>query len=188
MTWQAPEFDGGSPITGYYVEKRSGSKRWSRINKKSISACELRIDDLIGGSEYEMRVCAENEAGTGEPSATTGKFIAKEPYEVPGRPDAPTVGEITALAATLSWQPPASDGGAPITGYVVEMRSGGDAKWRAVQTVEGTEATVGDLTEETEYEFRVAAQNKAGVGKVSQPSKPAKYGKQQAGTGQTQDR
>ena len=29
LTWKAPEFDGGSPITGYYVERKQVSQRSS---------------------------------------------------------------------------------------------------------------------------------------------------------------
>ena len=34
----------------------------------------MNIEDLIEGSECEFRVCAENEAGVGSPSETTGPF------------------------------------------------------------------------------------------------------------------
>ena len=178
LHWEQPEFDGGSPITGYYVEKLSG-KRWIKVNKKPLTACSLVIDDLIEGSECEFRVFAENDAGAGEPSDTTGRFIAKNPYDVSGRPDAPEVTEITAESASLSWSPPAKDGGAPITNYVVEMKAKTDVKWQNVskgQPVTETSFKIPGLTEGTEYEFRVSAENKAGVGQPSQPSKVAKYG------------
>ena len=176
LSWEAPEFDGGSPIKGYYVEKLSGT-RWIKVNKAPTNKLVMEFDDLFEGSEYEFRVSAENEAGIGKPSQTTGKFIAKNPYDAPSRPGAPVVDEINPDTATLSWQPPESDGGAPITNYIVEMRQGGDIKWRPVnKNVTDTKFQVPDLREETQYEFRVSAQNKAGISEPSQASKPAKYG------------
>ena len=87
LNWQPPENDGGSPITGYTVERLSGT-RWVKVNKKPIKECTLSLTDLIEGSDNEFRVCAENEAGVGEPSDTTGRFKAKDAFDVPGRPDA----------------------------------------------------------------------------------------------------
>ena len=46
ITWLEPETDGGSPITGYYVERYSGS-RWLKINRKSVTSLELKMDDLV---------------------------------------------------------------------------------------------------------------------------------------------
>ncbi len=152
---------------------------WVKVNKKPTKQCTLTLNDLIEGSDCEFRVCAVNDDGVGEPSYTTGHFKAKDAFELPGRPDAPEVTEITAESASLSWSPPASDGGAPITNYVVEMKAKKDIKWKNVskgQIVAETEFTVPDLSEGVEYEFRVAAENKAGVGQQSQPSKAAKYG------------
>ena len=159
------------------MEKRSGT-RWIKASKKPITACQLKLDDLIEGNDYEFRVCAENEAGIGEASETTGKFVAKNPYDVPGQPDAPEVSELTADTATLTWNPPTSDGGAEITNYVVEMKAGSSIKWAPVKKdIKETTFVVSGLKEETTYEFRVAAENKAGVGKASPPSKSVKYGK-----------
>ena len=39
-----------------------------------MSGLRMSLDDLIEGSECEFRVCAENEAGVGPPSETTGPF------------------------------------------------------------------------------------------------------------------
>ena len=178
LTWDAPEFDGGSPITGYIVEKLSGT-RWIKVTKKSITKCELTINDLIEGTDNEFRVMAENKAGQSKPSETTGRFKAKDPYEVPGKPENPEVAEITPDSAHLKWEAPESDGGSPITNYIIEMKSRKDLKWRKVNkdNVTDTEFTVPGLVEGEEYEFRITAENKAGPGQPSKPSKPAKYGK-----------
>ena len=87
--------------------------------------------------------------------------------------------EITPADALLSWSPPASDGGAPITNYVVEYRKVGDVRWTPVngdtESLAEPSFKVPALMTETDYEFRVAAQNKAGTGPYSAPTK-AKYG------------
>ncbi len=177
LTWDAPEFDGGSPITGYYVERLSG-KRWVKVNKKAIPNQELDITDLVEGSDCEFRVLAENAAGISKPSDSTGRFIAKEPYNKPGRPDAPEVSEITAESASLSWKPPSDDGGSPITNYILEMKSSSDVKWKNVsKDISETQYTVTGLSEGVEYEFRVSAVNKAGAGQASKPCQAAKYGR-----------
>lgn len=76
---------------------------------------------------------------------------------------------------TLAWTKPTYDGGAPLIGYVVELRvkgtgKKGDEGWKrcnvAAQLI-GTEFTVSSLDEKLEYEFRVSAQNQVGL---SQPT------------------
>ena len=82
---------------------------------------------------------------------------------------------------TLSWTPPDSDGGAPITKYILEKKEAFSSRWSEVTKVTSTEFKVTGLKEGSEYQFRVSAENKAGVGKPSEPSesKVAKlpYGK-----------
>lgn len=75
----------------------------------------------------------------------------------------------------LRWAEPDTDGGSPVTGYVVEKRDRFSTRWTPVVTrgeVREASLTVTGLVESQEYEFHVAAQNKAGVGKFSEPSKP----------------
>ena len=68
------------------------------------------------------------------------------------------------------------DGGAPIIGYVVEMRPkkpdmSQDEGWKrcnaAAQLVR-MEFTVTSLDENQEYEFRVCAQNQVGIGRPAE--------------------
>ena len=78
--------------------------------------------------------------------------------------------------ASLKWAPPASDGGAPITNYVLEHRIEGGVKWvRATDDkCPDTAFTVKGLKPDMLYEFRVCAENKAGVGPASDPTSPVK--------------
>ena len=151
--------------------------RWMKVNKKPVTNLSLTINDLVEESDNEFRVCAENAAGISKPSETTGRFKAKDPFTVPGRPEVPEVVEITKEAIALKWKAPNSDGGSPITNYIVEMKNPRDTKWKVANKEKLTETkfSVTDITPDTEYEFRVTAENKAGQGQASQPSKPVKY-------------
>ena len=86
--------------------------------------------------------------------------------------------EITAEHMMVTWTPPASDGGAPIENYILEMREQGQSKWKRVPKDKSTDLSfpVKGCQVEKAYEFRVIAENKAGEGPPSQPSEPAKYG------------
>ncbi len=50
----------------------------------------------------------------------------------PGPPQAPKGSDITKETAVLTWEPPAEDGGTPITGYHVERRMTSSARWAKV--------------------------------------------------------
>ena len=73
---------------------------------------------------------------------------------------------------TVSWTPPKSDGGSPIIGYKVERKETTSTRWIKVNAdlVSKTSLLVTGLTEKSEYQFRVTAENKAGPGPASEPS------------------
>ncbi len=78
------------------------------------------------------------------------------------RPPSAPVGQAAGAGdaqATVSWQPPADNGGAAITGYRVTVSPGGQ-----VLTSTGSPLTVTNLTNGTAYTFAIAAQNSAGYG------------------------
>ena len=80
LTWEPPESDGGSPVTGYFVEKMASySSRWSKVNKEAVSELTLSLTDLEEKVEYQFRVSAQNAAGTGPPCEPI-KIIAKDPF------------------------------------------------------------------------------------------------------------
>jgi titin len=92
----------------------------------------------------------------------------------------------------LNWQPPIRDGGSPITGYVIERRTAANYKWHvsipsddsfprplllgvsfqgATEPVAETKTKVHGLHTGHKYEFRVRAQNLAGLGEPSNSTK-----------------
>ena len=95
LTWKAPEFDGGSPVTGYYVERQQAyAARWIKVNRVPVTTPRLDIKDLVEHNVYDFRVAAENKAGLGQPSAATGNITAKDPFDKPGKPNSPDVSDV----------------------------------------------------------------------------------------------
>ncbi|CAF4327933.1 unnamed protein product, partial [Rotaria magnacalcarata] len=64
------------------------------------------------------------------------------------------------------WTRPQNDGGNPVKGFIVEKKEKGTDRWIPVNRdpIAGVEYTVPSLANGKEYEFRVAAVNKAGPG------------------------
>lgn len=80
IQWEAPGFDGGSPIMGYHVEKKDrNSLMWQKVNSSIISNREYRIIGLIEGLEYSYRVYAENNAGLSPVSEQSKHALAISP-------------------------------------------------------------------------------------------------------------
>lgn len=74
------------------------------------------------------------------------------------------VTNISKVDADLKWLEPSSDGGSPITNYVVEKRDVRRKAWQTVDTtIKELKYTVTALNEGSLYVFRVAAENAVGT-------------------------
>uniref|UniRef100_A0A4W6E0L8 Titin n=1 Tax=Lates calcarifer TaxID=8187 RepID=A0A4W6E0L8_LATCA len=168
VTWERPTNDGGSPIQGYIVEKRDkDGVRWTRCNKRTVSELRFRVTGLLENHSYEFRVAAENAAGVGTPSAPTMYYKALDPIFKPGPPNNPKVVDTSRSTVSLTWGKPIYDGGCEIQAYIVEACNGASDEWFMCTPPTGitdTSFTVKKLLEKHEYQFRVCAINKVGVG------------------------
>lgn len=80
LTWQPPEDNGGSSISGYIIERKEAkSDRWLRINKNYVTMTRYRSSGLIEGLEYEYRITAVNSRGAGKPSESSAITVAMDP-------------------------------------------------------------------------------------------------------------
>lgn len=81
IAWDVPAVDGGSPITGYVIEKKD-SKRgdYSFVAHVDSTTLQLKITRLFEGVDYVFRVFAENPAGLSSPCETDKPIRAKIPF------------------------------------------------------------------------------------------------------------
>lgn len=94
-------------------------------------------------------------------------------FLLPAKPDEPKgpirFDEIDATTVTCSWDPPVRDGGAPISGYVVEQRDAHRPGWMPVcDSVSRPTFKFENMIEGDEYVFRAAAVNRYGTGEFLQ--------------------
>jgi len=81
IVWNAPAKDGGTPIIGYHVERRSKtSKHWVFLTKDPVPDTSLVVKDLFEDMVYEYRVTAVNKMGAGKPSDASLPITARNPW------------------------------------------------------------------------------------------------------------
>ena len=171
LTWVAPLSDGGFPITDYLVQlSGDGGATWMEIYRQPSPECIAVASGLMNGHPYLFRVTAANSRGRGRPSAPTQ---ALRPAGLPGPPFLQG-SQGSDRSITLTWSPPAMDGGLPILGYVIETSHDGGSTWVLTDRQDGyvNSARLTGLVNGIPYQVRVSALNAVGRGPSSAPSLP----------------
>ena len=78
-------------------------------------------------------------------------------FAPPAKPSAPQnlkVKDTGRTDVTLTWEAPASDGGAKVTGYIIEKQEGVDGEWVLSTMTKKTNIKITGLTADTLYNFR----------------------------------
>lgn len=176
LYWRSPVEDGGSRVTHYLIEKKEAGKPNWVPHADHCRDTFITLQGLNENTEYEFRVLAVNQNGASEPLTTTQSFVIKLPFGKPDAPGEPEVNEIGNNFVTLTWTRPASDGGGMIRGYWVEKKEKDSDRWIKVnlQPIQCCQCNVPNLIESKEYEFRVFAENDAGLSEPSTASKSVK--------------
>ena len=169
LSWKAPSDDGGSAITGYQIEMSlDGGFSWSRLVANTASTHTGYSDDgLAPGTTRHYRVLAINSIATGAPSNVASATTATV---LPGAPLILSVAANGISQIDLSWSAPASDGGAPITGYQIKVSTDDGATWSVLRMNTGSTATTYAhemLPPGTTRHYQVSAVNRVGVGPAS---------------------
>jgi Fibronectin type III domain len=164
VSWAPPASDGNAPITAY----RLTTSPFTRTVSVAGNARSATLTRLSDGTAYRVLVAAVNGAGRGKPGRSAG--VTPE-VTVPTAPVGVTAAPVSS-GVEVSWQPPLSNGGSTVTGYVVTVTG-------TTQTItagaSGSSVTVTGLTAGTAYTFQVAATNAQGQG-PAEASPPATDG------------
>jgi titin len=165
LTWTAPVAKGGSPITGYLIEKSLDGTTWMVVTSNTGSSLtSFNVAGLANGTTTYLRVSAINGAGNGLPTGAvtvTPLTTASAPQTLVATPGNTQV--------ALVWAAPLDNGGSAVTGYTVQVSSNSGATWSTMANVVGTSYTATGLTNGTSYAFRVLAVNGGGAGSASTP-------------------
>lgn len=154
VEWQAPADSGGTPVTRYVAAASPGGLV---CETQGTTACE--ISGLSNGTTYTFTVTAFNPLGASAPSAASApaKLVAG-----PGMPNS-VKAKATGTTVTVSWRPPLSSGGLPISGYTVTASNGGRSCSSRTTTCRITGLEPG-----RSYSFTVRARNSKGLGSAAQ--------------------
>jgi hypothetical protein len=172
VRWTAPSTDGGSAITGYQVRViDTAGAQIGALRPAGATATSLTVTGLTNGASYRFQVAATNAVGTGPNSALSAAVI---PATVPGAPVIDTASSGVAggtITARANWNPPTSNGGSAVTGYVVRalrMSATGTVLATTKSASQPSTARALTMTLQTgNYRFTVQAINKAGSGPQS---------------------
>lgn len=187
VSWKEPIDDGGTEIIRYIVEAldRTLGNDWHEMKECTPADRQTKLEGLVNRHKYRFRVLAVNKIGKSQPCEMTGDdILIKDPWDEPTQPGRPNILDWGPSHCDLSWEAPESDGGAPITNYVIEYKEKSMAMWevgRVMSVEECSErrgllhGTCPGLVEGSEYIFRIKAVNKGSKGQwnYSIPSDPS---------------
>ena len=117
--WTAPEYNGGSAITGYkvtFVDSEGNTIKTSNVND---TVSTVAITGLTRGSVYNVNVVAINDRGTS--NVTSEKFTTL--LEKPSAPTNAVLKSDDAGVVTATWTAPTDNGGKAIDSYRVQLVS-----------------------------------------------------------------
>jgi len=169
VTYQPPRDDGGTPLTGYILERRTPVNvysKWVRVNDTPVTDLQYTIDNLTPATEYQFRVGAVNQVGMSNFSLMSPKIMT---VEKPDKPGLPEVIDVTGTSVSLQWTVPDSDGGTDINEYIVMFCTSNQTKQTGVSADANTESLMSytirnKLQAHQKYSFAVAAVNRVGQG------------------------
>ena len=80
LAWSRPKDDGGSAITGYFVEyKEVSSETWSRHQTK-VTSTMFTLPGLTPDTDFQFRIIAVNDIGESGAGPVSDPVTCKDPF------------------------------------------------------------------------------------------------------------
>ncbi|KAF7692719.1 Down syndrome cell adhesion molecule [Silurus meridionalis] len=169
-------FDGNSPITGYDINYKNKSASWALSQTTKDVSPQLNqatIIELHPASTYNIRMFAKNQIGESRPSNELTITTDEAPPD--GAPLDVQLEAISSQSIKVSWKAPHKHlQNGLIRSYQVcyrEYGTGGSPQYNTINldtTGDMESITLDNLKKYTQYEVRVQAANRAGMGPTSE--------------------
>ncbi|MCY2954912.1 MAG: fibronectin type III domain-containing protein, partial [Planctomycetota bacterium] len=164
MTW----VDNSGNESGFEVQRKQGAGgQWQLIADLGSSATTYSNSGLLADTEYYYQVRSKNAAGASaycsQASGRTGVALV-----APAAPSGLAATAISFQQVNLSW----TDNSTNESGFRIERMQGAGGQWALVTVVGGNVTTYNDtgLWADTDYSYRVQAENAAGVSVFCAPA------------------
>ncbi|XP_029175734.1 Down syndrome cell adhesion molecule-like protein Dscam2 isoform X20 [Nylanderia fulva] len=179
LSWAAP-YDGNSPIKRYVIEYKISKGSWDTdIDRVLVPGSQQNVAGVFNlrpATTYHLRIVAENEIGTSDPSDMVTIITAEEAPS--GPPTSVKVDALDEHTLKVTWKPPPrEDWNGEILGYYVGYRQSADKPYM-FETVEFSKELqdgkehhhlqIVNLKTYTQYGVVVQAFNKVGSGPMSE--------------------
>ena len=154
LSWGPPAYDGGEPVTSYTATMQVGDSVQT-FETTSTSQLFDVYDTGDGNLPTTFTVTANSAAGSG--------MVAELAPAPPTAPQGLAYTVSDTGQVTLSWQPPASDGGAPVAYYMLESSLLSERPITASTSYTFDVTPPGELTAPIDVTVSVIAVNVAGT-------------------------
>ena len=175
VAWTTPEDNGGSALVSFKVQWKSGSDTFddaatdSREQTVTVVSgkadYDTTISSLTNGTEYTVQVLALNGNRASDNTSDPSNTASGTPSTMPLAPTSVTITNKGDRTLTVSWKPPANNGGSAITGYKVQWKKEDDTGWTFPTTDKAAldrQHVITELTNGEEYTVQVFAKNSNG--------------------------
>ncbi|KAM9715560.1 myosin-binding protein C, fast-type-like isoform 5-T5 [Menidia menidia] len=138
-----------------------------RVEARKDLSCFV-IEGAERDDEGNYTICVTNPAGEDK------AMLFVKIVDVPDPPENVKCTGVGEDCATIVWEPPKFDGGAPVKGYLMERKKKGSSRWTKLNfdVYESTTYEAKRMIEGVLYEMRVFAINSIGMSQPSMNSKP----------------
>lgn len=173
LEWSPPSQTYGQTIQSYEIQQKITTGLYETVATTGGKNTSYTLSDLTTNEAYTFVIFAKFPLGSTDISEEIMVTLTDESGQIQGNPPSKPINlQATAtspIQIELSWNAPASDGGAPIIGYKIDVKvNAGEYSTVVANTGSTTKGFIHtDRTPGNEYFYKVYAINEIGISPAS---------------------